>query len=58
MQLLVHVSDGVAGAEARIRAATKHIARFGVATECGFGRRAPDTVTGLLQIHEEIASPR
>jgi hypothetical protein len=54
---LVHFSDGVAGARKRIQAASTHIARFGVATECGFGRRAPDTVTGLLQIHEEIASP-
>jgi hypothetical protein len=55
---LVHFSDSVAGARKRIQAASTHIARFGVATECGFGRRAPDTVTGLLQIHEEIASPR
>ena len=55
---LVHFSDGVAGARKRIRAAAKHIARFGVATECGFGRRPPETVSGLLQIHEEIASPR
>lgn len=55
---LVHFSDGVAGARKRIQAAAKHIAHFGVATECGFGRRPPETVSGLLQIHEEIASPR
>jgi hypothetical protein len=55
---LVHFSDGIAGARKRIRAAAKHVARFGVATECGFGRRAPDTVTGLLQIHRALAAPR
>lgn len=55
---LIHFSDGVAGAQQRIRAAAKHIERFGVATECGFGRRAPETVSALLQIHQRVALPR
>jgi hypothetical protein len=55
---LVHFSDGVAGAQQRVRAAAKHIERFGVATECGFGRRAPETVSKLLQIHQRVTLPR
>jgi len=35
---LVHHHDGIEGAERRIAAARRHLARFGVATECGLGR--------------------
>ncbi|MEM7534882.1 MAG: hypothetical protein AAF639_22080 [Chloroflexota bacterium] len=51
---LVHITDGVAGTERRIRAAQAVISDFGVATECGFGRRPVETVAELLQIHKTV----
>ena len=53
---LIHDSDGVKGAKSRIKTAEKFIKNFGVATECGFGRRPADTVLPLLNLHKEIAS--
>ena len=38
---LVHYTDGVAGTRQRLAAAERHVARFSIATECGFGRRDP-----------------
>jgi len=52
---LVHYTDGVAGTRRRLVAAERHVARFSIATECGFGRRDPATVPELLRIHAEIA---
>lgn len=52
---LVHFTDGIHGTGARLAAAAPHIARFGIATECGFGRRDPETVPALLGIHAELA---
>jgi methionine synthase II (cobalamin-independent) len=52
---LIHYDDGAQGTRARISTAKKHIADFGVATECGFGRRRPETLTELLRIHREVA---
>jgi hypothetical protein len=52
---LVHATDGRAGAERRI-AAAEPIA-FGVATECGFGRRPAETVDSLLELHARVSDP-
>jgi hypothetical protein len=38
---LVHHTDGVEGARRRLATARKYITGFGIATECGFGRRPP-----------------
>ena len=54
---LVHNTDGIDGARARIEAASTVVPTFGVATECGFGRRPPDTVRPLLQLHAECCQP-
>lgn len=54
---LIHDDDGAPGAWRRIRAAQTAVRRFGVATECGFGRRAPETVPALLRLHAEVADP-
>jgi methionine synthase II (cobalamin-independent) len=53
---LVHMTDGVEGATRRARAARTVVDAFGVATECGFGRRPPETVRPLLDLHVEIAT--
>lgn len=52
---LVHMTDGVSGAMRRLDAARAVVADFGIATECGFGRRPPETVPGLLALHREVA---
>ena len=54
---LVHLTGGVEGTTRRIASANRAVASFGVATECGMGRRPPDTIPRLLQIHAEVADP-
>lgn len=53
---LVHHTDGLDGARRRVSLANEQFARFGIATECGFGRRDPGTIQQLLDIHRQIAS--
>ncbi|MBI2994298.1 MAG: hypothetical protein HYY48_09015 [Gammaproteobacteria bacterium] len=54
---LVHHTDGVAGTLARVRTFRRHYdGDFGVATECGWGRRKSETIPALLQIHREVAA--
>jgi hypothetical protein len=43
------------GTAKRIAAAARHVTDFGVATECGFGRRDAATVQGLLDLHAALA---
>lgn len=52
---LVHFTDGLEGAKRRLAAAQRAVTDFGVATECGLGRRSPGTIPGLLALHREIA---
>jgi hypothetical protein len=54
---LVHLTDGVEGTLRRIATAQRYLANFGVAAECGFGRRPAETIPDLLRIHHEVASP-
>jgi methionine synthase II (cobalamin-independent) len=51
---LIHLQDGEAGARRRIAAAEKFVADFGIATECGFGRRPPETIPDLLKLHAAL----
>ncbi len=54
---LVHREDGAEGAERRLAAAQQHIARrFGVATECGFGRAPEGTAVPLFEAHRAVAA--
>ncbi|MEM7344427.1 MAG: hypothetical protein AAF485_09290 [Chloroflexota bacterium] len=53
---LVHMTDGVEGAKRRIQAAQTVVDTFGVATECGFGRRPADTIPELMGIHTAVSS--
>ncbi len=52
---LVHLQDGVAGSIGRAQTARRHLAQFGIATECGLGRRQPETLAEVLRIHREVA---
>jgi len=51
---LVHDSDGVEGTRRRIAVASKYAREFGIAAECGFGRRPPETIPNLLRVHAEV----
>lgn len=54
---LVHLGDGVAGAQRRIAAARKFRDSFGVATECGLGRaKTPDTVKAIIALYADICA--
>jgi hypothetical protein len=55
---LVHYTDGVEGSARRIATARRHRAAFGIATECGLGRRPRETIPRLLDIHAELARGR
>ena len=51
---LIHGADGAEGAARRIAAARKHLDRFGLSTECGWGRMAPAEVLPLLELHQSL----
>jgi hypothetical protein len=54
---LVHYTDGVDGTRRRIAAAREALNDFGVATECGWGRRDPATTSALIGIHRQVSEP-
>ncbi len=52
---LVHYTDGLEGTRRRMELASRYLTSFGIATECGFGRRDPSIVPTLLDIHRDAA---
>jgi hypothetical protein len=52
---LIHLTDGLEGARLRLATAKRVLSKFGVATECGFGRRPPDTIAALLDLHRQVS---
>ena len=53
---LVHLTDGVPGTLQRLETFRRHYqGGFGIATECGWGRRPVDTIPRLMEVHREIA---
>ena len=53
---LIHLRDGVAGAQRRIAAAKKHLGRFALGTECGLSHVGKDNLLPVLQLHAAIAA--
>lgn len=55
---VVHENDSE-GTQKRIDAAKKVFGdfEFGVATECGWGRTAPEDISSILQISNEVSEP-
>lgn len=51
---LIHLRDGVEGTRRRMAVADRFATGYGIATECGFGRRPPETIPELLRIHAEV----
>jgi SAM-dependent methyltransferase len=54
---VVHHTDGVEGTRRRIEMARRFVSGFGVATECGWGRRPTATIPDLLRIHAATSAP-
>jgi methionine synthase II (cobalamin-independent) len=52
---LVHYTDGVEGTRKRLETASTTYADFGIATECGMGRRVGQDIPALLRIHAAAA---
>lgn len=52
---LIHLTDGVEGTRCRMACADRIITDYGVATECGFGRRPANTILSLLDLHRAVA---
>jgi hypothetical protein len=52
---LLHLDDGVDGALRRIEAARPYRSRFGIACECGLGRRPPESIEQWLRLHADVA---
>jgi hypothetical protein len=55
---LVHLADGLKGAEMRIAAANSVVRDFGIATECGLGRRPKDRIPDIISLHAQIVRTR
>lgn len=51
---LVHDTDGVEGTKRRILVAQRYAPDFGIAAECGFGRRPPESIPNLLRVHAQL----
>ncbi|WP_433286352.1 hypothetical protein ACQPZQ_30190 [Pseudonocardia sp. CA-142604] len=51
---VIHLTDGIPGANRRIASAGSAVTGFGVATECGFGRRPPRSIRQLIAIHRDL----
>jgi hypothetical protein len=52
---LIHHGDAT-GDAARIAAARRHVADFGIASECGWARTDPSHLPGLLEAHRQAAA--
>jgi hypothetical protein len=52
---LVHYTDGIEGTRRRMGTACRYLRDFAIGTECGFGRRKPETIPALLRLHAEAA---
>ena len=52
---LVHYTDGVEGTKRRMKVADKYVEGYAIGTECGLGRRPPDTIEELFRIHRQVA---
>jgi hypothetical protein len=51
---LIHLADGIEGTRRRMTVAAKFVSDYGAATECGFGRRPPNTIADLLALHAAV----
>ena len=51
---LIHGADGIEGVQRRASAAQSHIGRFGLSTECGWGRMDAAEIAPLLALYARL----
>ena len=52
---VIHITGGIAAIERRMAAADKYVRNYAVGTDCGLGRRSPETIAEVLRLHREAA---
>jgi len=52
---LVHLTGGLDSIKQRMATARRYLGGYAIATECGFGRRPPETIPALIQLHADAA---
>ena len=52
---LLHHAESVSGNEHRLLAASKFLDDFGIAMECGLGRRGPRDIVKILELHAQVS---
>jgi hypothetical protein len=53
---LIHLRDGMTGAQRRIAVAKKHLGRFALGTECGLSHVGKDNLLPMLRLHAALAA--
>lgn len=53
---LVHREDGHEGIERRVTSASEYVKKFGLSTECGFGRSPLDDRKKLFRLHKVVSN--
>jgi len=53
---LIHLRDGIAGAQRRMATARQYLGSFALGTECGLSHVGKDNLLPVLQLHAEIAA--
>jgi hypothetical protein len=53
---LIHYTDGLEGTSRRVQSASEVYSDFGIATECGLGRRIGQDIAELLRLHAVVAA--
>ena len=53
---LLHHND-LEGTKARIAAAGQFVRSFGVSTECGMGRKPPEQLQNIFDVHTAVSTP-
>ena len=53
---VVHLTGGIAAIGRRMAAANKYVGDYAIATDCGLGRRPPETIAEVLRLHREAAA--
>jgi hypothetical protein len=52
---LIHYTDGLEATLNRMQAADRFVGSYGIATECGLGRRVGQDIAQLLRMHKQAA---
>lgn len=52
---IIHLTGGLDAIRRRMAAANKYVKNYAIGTDCGLGRRPPETIAEVLRLHREAA---